>query len=172
MGFLPARGPVVLHPSLEQSEHVDALVDLTEFGELRDEFLVVAHEELLRGTVIGGAVRALLQKRQLVVAHPPAAGEVLPVFDGAVSRVQLQAQGVQKVFVVHQVADFGWRGGTGTLLAGRTAFTEVWRAGKAKTSRMVRSRAHPKKRQKCRYVPDETEADGKKSLPSFSTGWG
>lgn len=60
MGLLPARGPVILHPPLEQSKHIDALVKLAEFGELRDRFLVVAQEELLSGTVVDRTMCALL----------------------------------------------------------------------------------------------------------------
>lgn len=87
--MLPARGPVVFHPALEQAQHVDALIETAQFGELTHALLVVAQQELLRGAVLHRALRAVLQECQLVVAHAPAAGKVLPVFDRAVGRVQL-----------------------------------------------------------------------------------
>ena len=64
----------------------------------------------MRGAVRQRALGPVFQQGELVVAHAPAAGKVLPVLDGTVVGVQLEAQGVQQVLVVHQVADLRhWR---------------------------------------------------------------
>lgn len=92
MSLLPARGPVLLHPALQQPQHVDALVQAAELRELRDSLLVVAQQELLGGAVGQGALGPVLQQGQFIVAHPPATSKVLPVFDGAVVWIQLEPQ--------------------------------------------------------------------------------
>lgn len=92
---------------MKQPQHVNALIDAAQFGELGDRLLVVAQQELLGGAVRQGALGPMLQQGEFVVAHSPAARKVLPVFDGAVVWVQLQPQQVQQVFVVHEVADLG-----------------------------------------------------------------
>lgn len=106
-GLLPPQRPVLLHPRLQQTQHVYALVDATKFRQLGHRLLAVAEQEGLRGAERQRAPGLVLQQAQFVVAHPPAAGKVLPVLDGAVVRVQLQLESVQEVFVVHQVADLG-----------------------------------------------------------------
>lgn len=63
-------------------------------------------------------MRPLLEHHQLVVAHAPATGKVLPVLDGVVRRVELQSQRVEKVLIVQKVADFGRWNGAEALLAG------------------------------------------------------
>ena len=132
MGVLPSRGPVVLHPALEQAQHVDPLVQAAQFGELAHALLVVAQQELLRGAEAHGGLRAVLQQGQLVVAHAPAAGEVLPVLDRAVGRVQLLLQPLEQVAVVHQVADHGRRGWETALLTRAVqvlqVLCEAWRS--------------------------------------------
>lgn len=105
--LLPPQGPILLHPPLQQAQHVDALIEATKFRQLGDGLLAVAEQELQRGAERQGALRPVLQHVQFVVAHAPAAGEVLPVLHRAVVRVQLQPQAVQEVFVVHEVADLG-----------------------------------------------------------------
>lgn len=104
---MPPQRPILLHPLLQQTQHVNALVDATQFRQLGDCLLAVAKQELQRGAAGQRALRLVLQHVQFVVAHPPAAGKVLPVLDGAVVGVQLQPQPVQEVFVVHEVADLG-----------------------------------------------------------------
>lgn len=104
---MPPQRPILLHPLLQQTQHVDALVDATKFRQLADCLLAVARQELQRGAEGKGALRLVLQHVQFIVAHPPAAGKVLPVLDGAVVGVQLQPQSVQEVFVIHEVADLG-----------------------------------------------------------------
>lgn len=97
---------------------------LAEFGEFRHALLVVAQQELLGGA-LGGALCPVLQEHQLVVAHAPAAGEVLPVLDGAVVGVQLEPKLVEQVRVVHQVPDLRGRGAVRVL----QTIEEVWRGG-------------------------------------------
>lgn len=65
-----------------------------------------------------GALGPVFQQSQFVVAHSPATGKVLPVFDGAVVRIQLEPQQVQEVFVVHEITNFGRRCGTAALFTG------------------------------------------------------
>lgn len=106
MYSLPACRPVVFHPLLKKPQDIDALVELAQLGELRHRFLAVAEQELLSGTKGGGAKCPLLEHHQLVIAHAPSAGKVLPVLDSVVCRVELQSQHVQEVLIVQQVADF------------------------------------------------------------------
>lgn len=63
-------------------------------------------------------MRPLLEHNQLVVAHAPAAGKVLPVLDSVVRRVELQSQCVEKILIVQKVTDFGRWNGAEALLTG------------------------------------------------------
>lgn len=110
---------------MKKPQYIDALVELAELGELRHWFLAVAEQELLSGTVGGGAMCPLLEHHQFVVAHAPAAGKVLPVLDGVVRRVELQSQRVEQVLIVQQVADFGRWNGAETLLTGARQALEI-----------------------------------------------
>lgn len=85
--LLPTGRPVILHPTLQQSQHVHALVDAAEFGQLGDRLLVVAQQKLLRGAVSQRALCLVLQQRQFIITHPPTAGKILPVFDSAVGGI-------------------------------------------------------------------------------------
>lgn len=88
--LLPPQRPILLHPFLQQTQHVYTLIDATKFCQLGDCLLAVAKQELQRGAEGQGALRLVLQHVQFIVAHSPAAGKVLPVLDGAVIWVQLQ----------------------------------------------------------------------------------
>lgn len=92
MSLLPPWRPVFLYPALQQPQYINALVDAAKFSELSDRFLVVAQQELLGGAVGQGALGPVLQQGQFVIAHPPAACKVLPVFDGAVVWIQFEPQ--------------------------------------------------------------------------------
>lgn len=71
-------------------------------------------------------MRPLLEHHQLVEAHAPAAGEVLPVLDGVVCWVELQSQGVEEILVVQQVADFRSWNRAEALLTGARQALQIW----------------------------------------------
>lgn len=70
-------------------------------------------------------MRPLLEHHQLIVAHAPSTGKVLPVLDGVVCRVELQSQHVQEVLIVQQVADFRRWNRTAAFLTGARQALEI-----------------------------------------------
>lgn len=62
-----------------------------------------------------GTLCAVLKQSQFIIAHAPTTCKVLPVFDSAVVGIQFEPQGVQKIFVVHEVTDLGSRCGAVAL---------------------------------------------------------